>query len=75
MVTTAEARFLNSVSKRIAEKRKAIGYSQLRLAKESGLTERHIGHIEQGRRRPTLLTLYRLARGLDVDVSELLKEL
>lgn len=75
MGTRREDAFLDGVSKRIVTARTAQGYSQTRLAAESGLTEGHLGHIEQGRRHPSLRTLHRIASGLDTTVSELLKDL
>lgn len=73
MTTRPERQFLDETARRIAAVRKERGFSQLRLAKESGLTEGHIGHIEQGRRRPTLVTIYRIATGLNVSPSRLLR--
>jgi transcriptional regulator with XRE-family HTH domain len=72
MVSPSEQAFLDQTADRITKLRKERGFSQLRLAKESGLTEGHIGHIEQGRRRPTLVTVYRIARGLGVHPDKLI---
>lgn len=57
---------LQKISRRIARLRKAKGYSQERLGAESGLSPAHIGHLEQGRRQPSPLTLLRLGKGLGV---------
>jgi transcriptional regulator with XRE-family HTH domain len=56
---------------------------RLRLAKDltqeqfevlSGLSQQYISGLENGRRNPTILTLYELATALDVKPADLLAE-
>ncbi|MFI5240794.1 MAG: helix-turn-helix domain-containing protein [Candidatus Saccharimonadia bacterium] len=68
-----EQRFLDEVGKRLASARKSKSISQEELSAISGLDRVAIGYIEQGRRRPTLTTVYRLARGLDVRLADLFR--
>ena len=48
-----------------------IGYTQLSLAKELGLTENDIGRIETGRKDPMPSTEIRIAELLKCDVNKL----
>lgn len=58
---------------RLAEVRKARGFSQERLALESGLARSYLGGVERGKRNIALLNIYRLADALCVPPGELLK--
>lgn len=69
-----EQEFLDKVATRIAEIRRANGVTQEQLAAETGLDRVAIANIEIGRRRPTVTTIYRLAKGLKVDVTQFFTE-
>lgn len=43
------------------------GLSQERFAELSGFTQQYLSGLETGRRNPTIVTLYELARALDVE--------
>ncbi len=49
------------------------GLSQEQLAFESGLHRTYISHVERGSRNITVLGLCKIAKGLKLDSSELLK--
>lgn len=51
--------------------RKAKGYSQTALARESGVSVGYISLIERGKADPSILILNRLANGLDLSLKEL----
>jgi transcriptional regulator with XRE-family HTH domain len=59
---------------RIAQLRQERGLSQAQLAKLAGLTQQAICLLEQGKRRPLLDTCQKLARALNIDPAELLKD-
>lgn len=65
-----QEQFLNKVSKRIADLRKAKGFTQERLAEEADIDRVALANIETGRRRPTVITLYKLATALKVEVKD-----
>jgi transcriptional regulator with XRE-family HTH domain len=74
MVKTIEAVY-KEIGKRITKERKRQGMSQERIAAASGIDRSHIGFIEQGRRKPTLATLYKIAAALNVSLEELFRGL
>lgn len=63
------------LGKRIVAARKANNMSQERLATDSGIDRSHMGFIEQGRRKPTLSTLIKITRVLNISLERLFKGL
>ncbi|MGN4637242.1 helix-turn-helix domain-containing protein [Bacillus cereus group sp. MYBK34-1] len=59
---------------RIKEERNKKNITQAQLAEKVGSDSKYIGHIEQGRRLPTLVILKLIADALGTTVSELLKD-
>lgn len=53
--------------------RKAAGLTQEQLAERSGFSQQYISRLEQGRRNPTVVTLYELASALGVSHVELVR--
>ena len=63
------------IGERIVAGRKAKNISQEQLATDSGIDRSHMGFIEQGRRKPTLSTLFKIAQSLDISLEQLFKDL
>lgn len=63
------------LGKRIVKARNSNGMSQEKLAANSGIDRSHMGFIEQGRRKPTLSTLFKIAKSLDISLEQLFKGL
>jgi transcriptional regulator with XRE-family HTH domain len=63
------------IGKRIVIARKAKNMSQENLASESNIDRSHMGFIEQGRRKPTLSTLFKIAKSLNISLEQLFKGL
>jgi transcriptional regulator with XRE-family HTH domain len=63
---------LKLFGKHLAELRKARGWSQERLALESGLARSYVGGIERGERNVALINICVLASTLKVPPSEML---
>jgi transcriptional regulator with XRE-family HTH domain len=61
------------VGRNAARLRKAAGLTQEQLAERSGFSQQYISRLEQGRRNPTVVTLYELANALGVSHVELVK--
>lgn len=70
---------INDVYKEIGERivtaRRKLEMSQEQLASSSGIDRSHMGFIEQGRRKPTLSTLIKIAKTLDMTLEQLFKGL
>jgi transcriptional regulator with XRE-family HTH domain len=49
------------------------GLTQERFAEISGFSQQYISGLEQGRRNPTVVTLYELAAALEVSHLDLLR--
>ncbi len=58
---------------RLIELRKTKGWSQERLALESGLARSYVGGVERGLRNIAVLNIYKLAETLGVPPSMLLE--
>lgn len=61
------------VGRNAARLRKAAGLTQEQLAERSGFSQQYISRLEQGRRNPTVVTLYELATALGVSHVELVR--
>lgn len=65
----------NSITKtfgiKVAELRKKQGLSQEVLAEMCGLHRTYIGFIERGEKSPTLNTVEKIIKGLNINISEL----
>ena len=59
------------IAKIIKEQRKRKGLSLNQLSRISGVSLSHLGRIEQGNRRPSTLTLQKIAKPLEFDLYEL----
>jgi transcriptional regulator with XRE-family HTH domain len=64
----AKAKF----GKRLASCRKAKGWSQERLALESGIARSYLGGVERGQRNIALVNICRLAEALDISPAKLM---
>lgn len=58
---------LKKFGQRIAEVRKQKGYSQEKLALESGLARSYMSSVERGQRNISLLNIYKIADTLKVN--------
>lgn len=63
---------MSKLGKQVQEARIKRGLSQEKLAEISGLSVMAIAFIEQGRRRPQLKTLMKIAGALGVRVKDLI---
>lgn len=64
---------LQIFGRRLAALRKERGWSQERLALESGLARSYLGGVERGQQNIAVLNILRLARTLKCDPGELLR--
>ena len=67
-----EKSFYAGLGRRIAERRKAQGITQVELAKELGIAQQTMAHYEGGVSRIAVETLAQLASALETTVEELI---
>lgn len=63
------------LGRRVSAARRKQGMSQEQLAARSDIDRSHIGFIEQGRRKPTIATLFKISRALKLSLEDLFKGL
>ena len=61
------------VGRNVARVRREKGLTQEQFAEISGFSQQYISGLEQGRRNPTVVTLYELATALGVSHLDLLR--
>jgi transcriptional regulator with XRE-family HTH domain len=61
------------VGRNFARLRKARGLTQEEVEARSGVSQQYLSSLERGRRNPTVITLYELARVLEVTVADLVQ--
>jgi DNA-binding XRE family transcriptional regulator len=66
MATTQEKQ-----GRKVQKLRKSLGYTQEELAEKLNISRTHMGHIEQGRKSPSIKLMDKLARVLKVKVPDL----
>ena len=62
------------VGQNFARIRRERGLTQEQIEERSGFSQQYLSGLEQGRRNPTIVTLYELAQALGVSHVELLKD-
>jgi transcriptional regulator with XRE-family HTH domain len=70
----AEDKIVRRFAVRIRELRNQHGWSQERLAEESGIHRTYLGGIETARRNPSLRNIIRIALALGVPVAALFQD-
>jgi XRE family aerobic/anaerobic benzoate catabolism transcriptional regulator len=68
----SEREFLQSLGQRVRELRSQRTMSRRVVARTSGVSERHLAHLEAGEGNISILLLRRVARALDVTLDDLL---
>ena len=63
------------LGKLIKQRRKELHLSQEQLAESAGLHRTYIGQLEQGKKSPTIRTLFLLANTLKIKPSEMVRNL
>ncbi len=59
------------LGRRVQKLRKSMGLSQEELAEKIKISRTHMGHVEQGRKSPSLKVMTKLAKALKVKISDL----
>lgn len=61
----------DKLGRRVQKLRKNMGLSQEELAEKIKISRTHMGHVEQGRKSPSLKVMTKLAKALKVKISDL----
>lgn len=61
------------VGRNFARLRRDQGLTQEQVEERSGFSQQYLSSLERGRRNPTIITLYELARALGVSHVELVR--
>jgi transcriptional regulator with XRE-family HTH domain len=61
------------VGRNLARIRNDKGLTQEALAERSGFSQQYLSGLEQGRRNPTIVTVYEIVQALGVDHLDLLR--
>lgn len=73
-MNTKELKYFQKLGSRIKELREDKGMDQKSFAFDCGIGRTQLYMIENGKTNPRLLTLMKIADGLEISVSELLKD-
>ncbi len=74
IMTDKEQELLNRLAKRIRYQRNKLGISQEKLAEKCEFDRTYISLLERAKRNPSYLSLKKLCHGLEIELSDLLKE-
>lgn len=66
-----DSEFLKKFGQQLAKTRKDKGLTQEEVAFSVGVSPTYIGFIEQGRRNPTILNIYKISKVLNIKLNEL----
>lgn len=66
---------LNILGKQIKTQRENLGLTQEKLAEKCGLDRTYISLLERGKRNPSYTNLLKVAAGLEISISELMKDI
>ncbi len=58
---------MKTLAQIIADQREHKQFSQTQLAELSGINQAHISRIESGKSKPTMPTVFRICKALDID--------
>lgn len=70
--TTNTDGVLANLGSNIRSARKEKGWTQEKLAELSGINDKEVSHIEQGRRNITIDTLVKICNALNVDIENII---
>lgn len=74
MITKHDKKYLFELGQRIKQTRLNKGIQQIELAVEINMEKSNLSRIEAGRTNPTILSLKKIATALEIEISDLLKD-
>ena len=73
-MTNDEQKLLNQLAIKIKFQRNKLGISQEKLAEKCDFDRTYISLLERAKRNPSYLSLKKLCDGLEIELSDLLRE-
>lgn len=70
-----EQEYLKKLSENIKVRRKELNISQEKLADKCGFDRTYISLLERAKRNPSFLNLKKLSSGLEINLSDLIKDI
>lgn len=61
------------ISKNIIQLRKKVGWTQVKISQEAGITSAAVSMIEAGKRVPSLPTLIKISNSLNVPIQDIIE--
>ena len=71
-MTQDEIKFLQEFGRRVRYFRRLKALTQEQLGEISSVGYKHIGEIERGRKKASVIVVYRLARALETSITDLI---
>ena len=65
-----QTKFSKSLIHTLRTERKARGISHEKLAEKAGISRQAVGKIESGERNPTMQTVYKIVKAMDMTLEE-----
>lgn len=72
MTKEEEIKIIQAFSERVRTFRENIGISQEKLAEKAGLHRTYIGSLERAEKIPSLITIVKIAKALNINISDLI---
>ena len=73
MSTGMATRLQDTFGERVRARRLILEWTQAELSEKTGIGQKEISEIELGQHSPTLKTVEKLAKALEIDASKLLR--
>ncbi len=74
MLTSKDKEYLKTLGKRIRKIRKASGLSMEALAYKCGIHPTYVGEIERATVNPSILSVVKIAKALNVPICEIIQD-
>lgn len=70
-----ETELVSRFAKVVKDLRLAKGFSQEELAFRADVDRTYISRLERGLKQPSIMTLFKLAKGLDIPASQIIEKI
>ena len=69
-----EVLIIENIGRNMLAKRHQMNWTQARASEECDLSERAYGEIERGNTNPTIITLVKICKGLEMTLEEIIAD-